>query len=107
MQFEKGGKIALTIVTKEMMARCEAGHPDTEGIVNFLNEIRGVKAAALLEERDGETKVSLRSQEWIDVAQIARALGGGGHKSAAGVTIKAAPEEAVRILIEKIGEAVG
>jgi len=75
--------------------------------VNFLNEIRGVKAAALLEERDGETKCSLRSQEHIDVAQIARALGGGGHRSAAGVTIKSAPQQALALILEKIGEAVG
>jgi len=107
MELKNGGKIAMTIVTKEMMARCGAGHPDTEGIVNYLNEIRGVKAAAMLEERDGETKVSLRSQEWIDVAQIARSLGGGGHKSAAGVTIKAEPSRAAEILMEKLGEAVG
>lgn len=107
MQLANGGTIALTIVTKEMMARCNAGHPDTEGIVNYLNEIRGVKAAAMLEEREGETKVSLRSQEWIDVAQIARSLGGGGHRSAAGVTIKAEPNEAAKIILEKLGEAVG
>lgn len=107
MQLSAGGKVAATIVTKEMMARCSAGHPDTEGIVNYLNEIRGVKAAAMLEERDGETKVSLRSQEWVDVAKIARSLGGGGHKSAAGVTIKAEPQAAAAIILEKLGEAVG
>jgi len=107
MQLHGNGAIATTVVTKEMMARCQAGHADTEGIVNFLNEIRGVKAAALLEERDGETKCSLRSQEHIDVAQIARVLGGGGHRSAAGVTIKSAPQQALALILEKIGEAVG
>lgn len=107
MQLHCGGKVATAVVTKEMMARCGAVHADTEGIVNYLNEIRGVKAAAMLEEREGETKCSLRSQEHIDVAQIARSLGGGGHRSAAGVTIKSMPQEALKMLLEKIGEAVG
>ena len=106
MRLSHNGQVAITVVTKEMMARCNAGHPDTESIVNYLNEIQGVRAAAMLEERNGETKVSLRSAEWVDVAQIARSLGGGGHKFAAGVTIAADPETAARLLQERLGEAV-
>lgn len=107
MRLSADGRIAMTIVSREMMRRCNATHADTEGIVNYLNEIQGVRAAVMLEEREGETKASLRSQEWIDVAAIARELGGGGHKSAAGVTIHAAPEEAAKLLEQKIREAVG
>lgn len=106
MRLSHGGRVAMTIVSKEMMARCNATHADTESIVNYLNEIQGVKAAAMLEERDGETKVSLRSPEQIDVAQIASAFGGGGHRYAAGATIAADPEMAAGLLEERLGEAV-
>ncbi len=107
MRISHGGKIAMTVVTREMMEKCNATHADTEGIVNYLNEIRGVEAAAMIEEREGSVKASLRSAEKVDVAAVAHSLGGGGHKFAAGVTIFAPVDEAFAILEQKLQEAVG
>lgn len=107
MELSEDGRIAVAVVDKEMMARCSAVHADMEGIVNYLSEIDSVKAAALLEVRDGDVKVSMRSQEWIDVAAIAKALGGGGHKSAAGVTLKGTTQEAKQEIFARFRKAVG
>ncbi len=58
---------------------------DTEGIVNYLLKIKGVKLAAFIHEQPTITKLSLRSKGNISVKDIAqRYFKGGGHKNAAG-----------------------
>lgn len=57
-------------------------------IVSFLSSLSGVSVALLLREEEGMVKGSLRTnQEGIDVSEIAKNWGGGGHKKAAGFTI--------------------
>jgi phosphoesterase RecJ-like protein len=49
---------------------------------------KGAKAILVLREEDGKVKGSFRStQEGVDVAEMAKAYGGGGHKKAAGFTV--------------------
>jgi len=58
---------------------------DTEGLVNYILSIRGMKFAAFMSERDGMIKMSFRSKGKFDVNQFARThFGGGGHVNAAG-----------------------
>lgn len=76
----------------------EAAHAlreDNENLVNELLEIRGVEFACLAETLAGKSKFSLRSRGKISVADIARPLGGGGHRLAAGVTIDKPMDEAL------------
>lgn len=62
-------------------------HKDTDGIIDQLRVTEGVHVALLLyETKEGEFKVSLRSDENVDVAVIASEFGGGGHVRAAGCT---------------------
>jgi len=53
----------------------------------------------LRELEDGRFKVSMRSKGNMDVAEIARRLGGGGHKKAAGCTLDGGMMEAKNTLI--------
>lgn len=53
--------------------------------------------------KNGGTKVSMRSK-FADVAEICEVFGGGGHKFAAGCTIKAPVEEAARKVLEEISK---
>jgi bifunctional oligoribonuclease and PAP phosphatase NrnA len=69
----------------------------TEGIIDELRSVQGVKIAALVKEMEsGRTKISLRTNaDDIDVsALLAREFGGGGHRKAAGASVDA-PMEAV------------
>ncbi len=82
------GDIVSASVT--LAARRAAGVPDDDdaGIVNFLQSIRGTRAAVIFSERsDGATGVSLRSVPGVDVAAVAAEFGGGGHRQAAGCTV--------------------
>jgi phosphoesterase RecJ-like protein len=70
-------------------AGAHEGH--TEGLIDTLRCLRGVRVAALARERKRgaalETKVSLRSTDGaVDVAGLAHERGGGGHTRAAGFT---------------------
>ena len=57
----------------------------------------------LLGDERGRRKVSLRATDGeVDVSLIARNLGGGGHRQAAGFTTELEPEELVGILREQV-----
>ncbi|MFW0837426.1 MAG: DHH family phosphoesterase [Candidatus Komeilibacteria bacterium] len=62
---------------------------DTTGIINFLQSMEDVNLIMLLTETpDGYIKGSLRTiHDHINVAALAKALGGGGHQKASGFVI--------------------
>jgi bifunctional oligoribonuclease and PAP phosphatase NrnA len=57
----------------------------------------------LADDRDGMRKVSLRATDGrVDVSRIARELGGGGHRQAAGFSTRLPFEELVERLRERV-----
>ena len=88
LELHHGGRIATTHLTPEMYERVGAGPGDSEGLIDYPRSIAGVEAVALFRQLDGGSwKVSLRSRGETDVEKIARNLGGGGHRNAAGCTL--------------------
>lgn len=95
------GKMAWARLTEDMLVQTGALGEDKEGIVNYLLEIEGVEFAALAEQRGTAVKFSLRSKEWLDVAQqVAKPFGGGGHSRAAGCTLNLPMEEALSQVLD-------
>lgn len=87
MEINKIG-VASTYLTFEDLARCGGKIEDTSGIVNLINTVPSAKVAILfIGLPDGKIKASLRTEESIDVAKLARVFCGGGHKKAAGFMI--------------------
>jgi phosphoesterase RecJ-like protein len=75
----------------------------TEGIIDHLRSIEGTEVAAVIRDQIGggraARKVSLRSTDGpIDVSQIAREKGGGGHRRAAGFSTDLTYDELVKFL---------
>ncbi len=61
---------------------------DSDMLYQLLMSISGIEAAAVIrEQNDGNCVVGLRAISDLDVSDIARFFGGGGHKKAAGCTI--------------------
>ncbi len=107
VELHDGGRIATALVTREMMTRAGADASHTEGLVDYPRRVAGVRAVALLREReDGSTKVSLRSRGEVDVERIARGHGGGGHKNAAGFELPGAPDAARPQVVEALQDAL-
>ncbi len=84
------GAITMTHLTREDFHDAHATESDSEGIVDHMRQVEGTVVAALVRElldKDGSRKVSLRATNGaVDVSAIARELGGGGHRQAAGFT---------------------
>jgi len=95
LRFDQKKGIATTVIRKKDFDECNAVADDAEGVANLLNHLSGVKMAMVLRElSDGNIKGSLRTtSELIDVSQVAKLMGGGGHKKAAGFTVKGRIEE--------------
>ncbi|MBZ0113552.1 MAG: bifunctional oligoribonuclease/PAP phosphatase NrnA [Thermoanaerobaculia bacterium] len=95
------GRVATALLTQEMFERAGAERGDSEGLIDYPRSIGGVQCVALLREiGDGEYKVSLRSRGEVDIETIASRHGGGGHRNAAGCTLRG-PFEAVRKQISR------
>ncbi len=76
---------ALMYITRSDLQRYNIKTGDTEGLVNYLLTIQGIKFGALVIDRDGERKWSFRSKGDFDVNTFARKhFNGGGHVNAAG-----------------------
>jgi bifunctional oligoribonuclease and PAP phosphatase NrnA len=80
---------------------------DSEGVVDHLRSVEDTKVAVLIRElldRDGR-KVSLRSTDGlVDVSVIARSLGGGGHRQAAGATTEMPLEELIEHIRRQVSD---
>jgi len=74
----------------------------TEGIINDLRSTNCAIAALLVEQPEGDTRISLRSNGCCDTGLICRELGGGGHAVAAGCAVPGGKGEAFKILLEAI-----
>jgi phosphoesterase RecJ-like protein len=84
-----GGLLTLTHLTREDYQSTGADESYSEGVVDHLRSVEGTAVAGLVRDQLGnggsKRKVSLRAtDDRVDVSQIARAGGGGGHRRAAG-----------------------
>ncbi len=76
---------ALMAIPKSDLIKFHIKTGDTEGLVNYLLSIEGIKFGALVIDRDEERKWSFRSKGNFDVNSFARLhFEGGGHANAAG-----------------------
>ncbi len=100
--FLENDRVVYALLREADMKKLNADNDATEGIVETLREIKTVDVSILLKEINSEqTKVSLRSKT-VDVSEISAKFDGGGHKFAAGCTIK----KPITIAAEKILEEV-
>ncbi len=105
LKFYHKDQIAITYVTLEDMKKVHAEIGDHEGIVNVGRNIEGVKVSIFLREDVDDTfKVSFRSNDKVDVAEIAKVFDGGGHSRAAGCSISLSLEDAMKRLVKETGK---
>lgn len=99
------GACIATAVSKAEMEQYHVLPKHLDGIVSQLRVTKDVEAAIFLyENEDGTWKVSMRSNEKVDVAAIAVKHQGGGHVRAAGATMAGTPEEIIQVLCKEIKE---
>jgi len=101
------GRCIVSVLERKVMDFYCVGPKDLDGIVNQLRNIKGVECAIFMYQTDVlEYKVSLRSSEMVNVAEVAAFFGGGGHARAAGCTMKGTFHDCVNNLSLHIERAM-
>lgn len=104
-RFFREGTIALCALPKAVEQEIGVTEDDMENISGFPRSIEGVKIAAMLRQTGkGDVKVSVRAVPGYDASLVCAKFGGGGHKGAAGATLKTSMEEAAQAVTEAILE---
>ena len=106
LQVRSDGKLALMMVTPEMLAQTGALMADTENFVEMGRDLTGVTLSVLVKDSGGgpgSVRVSLRSRNGVDAQGLAKLFGGGGHRQASAYNDPQAADaaEAVSNLLAK------
>ncbi|MBU1077608.1 MAG: hypothetical protein KKH98_09970, partial [Spirochaetes bacterium] len=94
-------KLAYSYITKDELNKCP--NSDTDGLIEMLRDVEGVKAAFLFKELGKrDIKVSMRGKEKFDVHKIAKQFNGGGHKQAAGFNLEKSLDGSIKFLLKEL-----
>ena len=102
LSFHSSDKIAVTYITLKDFKEVKANAGDHEGIVNIGRNIEGVEVSIFLREVENDFyRVSLRSNNYVDVSEIAATFSGGGHSKAAGCDMHNNLETSIKKLVKE------
>ena len=105
MRFLRDGRIAMTLITRDMIRASGAGKDDFDDLAGLCGRAEGSDLQITIREQDdGASRVSVRSNPSISSCAICAAFGGGGHELAAGCNIACPPEKAAELLMEVVNE---
>lgn len=105
MKLLQGGEMAVIAIPREVEESIGVTEDDMDNISSFPRTVAGVKMAATLRQTaDGDTKMSVRAVPGWDATAVTVRFGGGGHKGAAGASVKMplekAAEEVEKVMLE-------
>ena len=104
MEFLNDGKIAFTYLTNKDLKEANAEPGDHEGLVNIGRDIEGVEVSIFIRQKEDDNstyKISMRSNDYVNVSDVCMAFGGGGHEKAAGASIEGTVEEVKEQVIKE------
>lgn len=88
LRWDAARRTATTAIFRRDLDEHPVDDEHLEGLSNYLNHALKADVVLVLKEtRDGQVKGSYRSATDVDVAELAKAQGGGGHRKAAGFTV--------------------
>jgi Exopolyphosphatase-related proteins len=88
------GALLVSYVTHEDQQRYGLASRDSDTLYQLLLGVAGCEAAMIIrQEGEEDCTVGLRARERVDVGSIAAAFGGGGHRLAAGLSIRGGLDE--------------
>lgn len=104
MEFLEDGKVTFTYMNIEDETNVNAEHGDHEGLVEIGRDIEGVEVSVFIREKEDANgyKISLRSNEYVNVSDVCLMFGGGGHPRAAGCFIPGTVEQVKQKILSEI-----
>jgi phosphoesterase RecJ-like protein len=105
-ELDAAADLVWTYVLWSDLEQAGADPGDVDDLIDVLRATRDADTAALVkQQRDGRFKVSVRSRGARDLSAVAAAVGGGGHRLAAGYTSEVGPAETIRRLRQAVTAA--
>ena len=100
--------LVWTTVGADELSDCGLGLAEIEGVIDVLRTAREAEVAVVLkgDPVEGGWKVSTRSKGAVDVGAVCTALGGGGHRFAAGFSTTEPPEQVLARLRAALAAAL-
>ena len=99
-RLEEGAGLVWTTLLREDLRAAGIPWEATEGLIDLVRLATEAGVACLLKEtKPGVLKGSLRSRGDVDVAAIASAFGGGGHRNAAGFTSELGVDDTIARIV--------
>jgi phosphoesterase RecJ-like protein len=87
LRLEGDADLVWSYLTRADLEDAGVAPSESDDLIDLIRTAREADVAAVLkQQRDGRFKVSLRSRGGNDVAKVASAFGGGGHRLASGYT---------------------
>ena len=100
--FEQG-RLSYSYATTADFKANEVPIAECDGLIDLVRCVDGTQVALFLKEvPGGKVRGNLRSKCGLDISGIARELGGGGHKAAAGFTVEGTIDDALSAALPKI-----
>lgn len=101
IELDRSRRIVFAYMSQAMLREAGATSDETEGVAEHLRGVIEAEVVVLMKETEaGDIRISMRSRPAVDVAVIASALGGGGHRQAAGCTIPGPVDNARKLILE-------
>lgn len=101
------GLWSFSSLRKNDFDRLGAVKADAEPLVDVMRSLAGVRVACMLREQSDGVRGSLRAKgDAVDVSDLARRIGGGGHRAAAGFTFEGTLDEALDVMPAYLDELV-
>ena len=103
-QMEHDDRVCIGTLRDSYYKETNTQPEDAESFVDYTRSMEGVEIGALLEERSGKIKGSLRAKDAgcrVDI--LAKEFNGGGHACAAGFNVNQTWEEFYPKLVDAIG----
>lgn len=104
LEYYCGDKCAIITITSDMMNETEAKPEDMDGVASIPRSISGVECGITMKQDRNAWKISIRSTENVNAADICAKFEGGGHKAAAGCKLEMGYEEAKAELVKAVTE---
>ena len=98
------GKVTFTYITNKDLKEVNAGIGDHEGLVEIGRDVEGVEVSVFIRQKDEEEtyKVSMRSNDYVNVSDVCMMFGGGGHEKAAGAVIQGDIEQVKQKIMKEL-----
>jgi phosphoesterase RecJ-like protein len=100
MEFYANGKISFIYLDEKDFLECKFDEKSNDDLVYLARNIENVEIGVYVRKRQECFKVSLRSNSYANVTNIARKFGGGGHIKAAGFSTNGSLKEIKEKIID-------